>query len=244
MSVKKVSGYIPRPVADIEDILTFYSYMSIGYNFAGSISIIYKNYTGYGQIVGMDITIGESGPGMISLHFLEESVSWSLPITNQDETPYSDIQEYENMISTKREFFEDGKKQDTPWKIVMNITGNDGNTNNRTFNIDTMSMSVASRYGLIDANKNIIYYGENPVQFALGVTIQNNDNMFREWLNDISLGSRITSDSMLAAFHMGKREFPIAIMSVSGADVGDQQNYMKVNFVAIANGADVGTIVQ
>lgn len=258
-AIKKIKGVIPNPTVNFLDAIKFYAVAGICNNFGTSVSIDYKNYHGAGQIIGMDISITERDVGAISLTYLELWVDQGYG-SEDKAAEYSDVQEYENMLKNKRDFGEPWAPKPGPeddqfgWYISMFPDSVSSNVNDiRYFHrISGINMSFSSRYSSIDANRNIIYFGENPVQMSISVKVIDSDNQFAEVINKIMRGIQIKAFDPYLTYvenynctiqcitdNNTSLEFQPTVVGMSGADMSQQVNYAMFNIQAIASAGEV-----
>lgn len=162
-------------------------------------------------------------PANVSLDYLETSTH-DLEIEADANNSAQDVPDNR----AAEDYYE--RPEDSCW-LLLTIQYDDGSFAMTRIPVNGYTISMGSRYSIINSRKNMIYFGDNPSQLNMLYTITNDDGRYKEFwvMRDILKVSR----SVEATFITGKRMWPVTVAQIVSQDASSNTNYLTCNITAM-----------
>jgi len=226
MTYKKISGTMRNPDYNMSQVIDYYKLVGLKYNYAEPVSLIHGNYSGEGYIVEMTISLSDRNPAMVELGFMEMRILPANGFATGESYEYPDdgILDDGNAIKNKHELILMQSKYDE----------NGTETSPDKIGISAATLRFSSRYSMVNNNKNIIYYGENPIEVQMQKVIVDADGIYKVQFNELIKKLALSQDNKWSLMYGDQLYMDISIMAISGQEEGDAVNYMPISMQGVA----------
>lgn len=216
--VKKISGIMGNPDSHMDDLMEFYKEVRIANNYGDPIPFVYGQYTGEGYVVGMRVALQEGAPAAVELDFLEIAgvIGKGTAISSSEESRVDDAHDPGAVYG----------------QYSIRIINGDSNV---SYPINSVQLSCQSKYSIINSKKNVIYYGDAPMQAQINMTIVNNEASHMD-NHELLLSQLSVSRGTLQAIDVGAgTTWPITVMHVNCVESAEAVNYIGYSITALVD---------
>ena len=237
VSLKVISGVLINPEVNLPLLVDgFYREAYIGNNYGSPINVSYLNYYGYGHLVGMEVALSEGRPATVTLQYLElesEKDAFQQPKDSISE-------ELREQLDNKRDYLDMGLTLGGRYGILANTAVLNQETmepeiSSTPIPVSAMTLAWSSRYSVVDSRKNIVYFGENPVQISCLHTIVETGGDYGLALSSLKKLLEIKPENRGEVFlEAGGITMVATVVAISAPNRSVQANNMAINISMVA----------
>ncbi|MDP3014783.1 MAG: hypothetical protein Q8M92_11110, partial [Candidatus Subteraquimicrobiales bacterium] len=159
VALRTIQGVLRNYETRVSDLIFFYNRVCISAQYSKPLWFGYQNYSGYGYIVGMSLSIQEGGMANVNITFLE--VGYNTVASTPINSPTGRL---------TNDNYEPGSRC-----LYVVASADDADV---YIPIVAVTMGWSSKYNIIDGRNNIVYYGENPVSINMSTHLMDEHGLY------------------------------------------------------------------